>query len=119
MKLGMSMSFSSPFGCTPRIVAPVNMPSNSSSIGPITYGETPWKVGYSFCSRSCSDSQSFSGPAALLTRKCGSKPTRCERSSRSKPLITAMTTTSDMMPSATPSTESTVITETNVRFGFR
>ena len=28
-------------------------------------------------------------------------------------------TTSDMMPSATPSTESTVITETNVRFGFR
>ncbi len=56
---------------------------------------------------------------ALLTRRCGSKPMSRWRNSRSNPDITAMTTMRHMMPSATPSTESTVMTETKVRFGFR
>ena len=41
------------------------------------------------------------------------------RNSRSNPVITAITTMRQAMPSATPSTESTVITDTKVRFGFK
>ena len=55
----------------------------------------------------------------LVTSMWGSKPRTFERSSRSKPVITLMTTMSTAMPRVTPRMEMSVMMETNVRRGLR
>ena len=50
---------------------------------------------------------------------CGSKPMIFFFNSSPKPVITAMTTINAAMPITTPVTESTVMMETKLRFGFR
>ena len=68
----------------------------------------PGKTSRQFCIRS-----------PLITRRCGSKPRIARCNVWLKPVITDMTTISTVMPSVTPNTETTVMTETKVRLGWR
>src|SRR5205814_191531 len=54
-----------------------------------------------------------------LTRICASKSITFWRSSRSNPVMTAITRISTVTPSITPMTEINVMIERNVRFGFK
>ena len=102
--------------CTVRVLWRVSS-ARSTSTAPVTYGAAPMMPG-TFSSRG-RISRQLRMKSPPTTRRCGSKPSTARWSERSKPVITARTTTGTMMPRVTPSTEMMVMTETKVRLGLR
>ena len=117
MNFWRGMTFSSCPGSTPRIIGARRRPWNSTITGPCTKGAVATTPGVlSILALSGRQSRNTSSE---LTRICASKSITFWRSSRSNPVMTAITRISTVTPSITPMTEINVMIERNVRFGFK
>src|SRR5262249_9867641 len=117
MNFWRGMTFSSCPGSTPRISGASRRLWYSTITGICTYGAVAATAGV--LSIFALRGRQSRNTSSEVTRMCASKSMTFWRSSRSNPVMTAITRISTVTPSITPMTEINVMIERNVRFGFK